>query len=128
MRPADVETALVAWLKDTRTPAVRVSTRIPNPRPSSFVRVRRIGGNLANPYQERVLMQIDCWGDTDQVAWDLAADVWQRMDYAIQEQVGVGTWVAQTGLSSPIPNSDPDSGQDRYIITANMVINLEEST
>jgi hypothetical protein len=120
-RPVDVESLLVAWLKRARD-GVSVSTKVPNPRPSEFVRVRRMGGTRRNLVQEQALIFIECWGPSDYAAFLLAQDVWAWMDALDGEP-----WCHSTGLASPLSNSDPDTGQDRYTFTANMLVNLTVS-
>ena len=118
VRPVDVESLLVAWLKPTRA-GLAVTTKIPNPRPAEFVRVRRMGGTRLNLVQENPLIYVECWGPSDYDAFLLAQDVWARMDALDGEP-----WCHSTGLASPLSNSDPDSGTDRYTFTANMVVNF----
>ena len=71
---ANVEAALVGYLATKVT--VPVSTRVPNPRPASFVRVQRTGGAGQNLVQERPVVLVECWAATDTAAWALAVKAW----------------------------------------------------
>ncbi len=119
----NVEAALVAWVS-VGLVGVRVSIGVDNPRPDRFVRVRRIGGTRLNLAEEAALVLVECWGSSALDAFTLAQAAWARMDESEGVSIADGVWVDSAGLSSPIANADPDSGQDRYQFTANMTIAL----
>ncbi|MFE7466348.1 hypothetical protein ACFU6R_19875 [Streptomyces sp. NPDC057499] len=52
---------------------VPVVSRVPSPRPTEFVRVRRIGGTQQTPVSDRPRLDIHCWGESESAAHDLAA-------------------------------------------------------
>lgn len=108
---------------------VPVSTKVPNPRPASFLRPYRIGGVRVNMAQERALFNIEAWGADGVAAFELAQLAWSLLDAADGEFLAPGVWLADgsSGLASPVSNDDPDSGQARYQFTANVTVNLEES-
>lgn len=69
-RFVDVEAMVIAFLRDRVT--VPVSTRIPNPRPTSFVRAWRNGGSATNRVLEAPQITIDAYGLSTVDASDLA--------------------------------------------------------
>lgn len=54
---------------------VATGTRVPNPRPTTFILARRLGGERVNPVQENVRILFECWAGTPAEADDLAANV-----------------------------------------------------
>ncbi|MFJ1640814.1 hypothetical protein [Streptomyces sp. NPDC088256] len=52
---------------------VPVVSRIPSPRPPSFVQVQRIGGTQQTVVSDRPRLDIHCWGESESAAHDLAA-------------------------------------------------------
>ena len=124
---ANVEAALVGYLA-TKV-AVPVSTRVPNPRPASFVRVQRTGGASQNLVQERPVVLVECWAATDTAAWALAAQAWGALS-------GRGSFVHNAvemslandeAVSSPVNYPDPSTSSARYQFTAELIVNLKES-
>ena len=127
MRPVDVEGGVVTYLAGKLS--VPVSTRVPAPRPESFVRVWLIGGTRANLAMATNLLQVECWAGSETAAQSLAADTWEALDAADGDFLAPGVWLAdgQGGLASPVNNSDPETGSPRYTFTANLTVTLEVS-
>lgn len=50
---------------------VPVVTRVPKERPSSFVRLVRVGGNRRNIITDRAMVTVECWGADIGTADDL---------------------------------------------------------
>lgn len=122
LRPGDVEAALVSLLSPL---GVHVSTRIPNPRPVSHVKVTRAGGNRVNLVIERPLLVLECWAGTSVEAFDLAARAWQVLDAAEGSTVA-GVTFGSMALASPINMPDPDTTSPRYQFTAQPFARLLE--
>lgn len=126
MRPVDVEAGFIAYLKPLLS--VPVSTRVPSTRPPSFLRLYKAGGSRVNLAQESAFVVFEAWGPDDVAAFTLAQQVWSALDAADGEFLAPGVWLAEgSGLSSPVENNDPQSGQSRYQFNATVVVNLEES-
>lgn len=66
----DVEAWAVEYLAAHLS--VPVSTRVPNPRPITFVAVRRDGGTAQSVVTETARLGIRCWAATDEDASDLS--------------------------------------------------------
>ena len=122
LRPGDVEAAFVSLLSPL---GVHVSTRIPNPRPVSHVKVTRAGGNRVNLVLERPLLVLECWAGTSVEAFDLAARAWQVLDAAEGSTVA-GVTFGSMSLASPINMPDPDTTSPRYQFTAQPFARLLE--
>lgn len=122
LRPGDVEAAFVSLLSPL---GVHVSTRIPNPRPVSHVKVTRAGGNRVNLVLERPLLVLECWAGTSVEAFDLAARAWQVLDMAEGSTVA-GVTFGSMSLASPINMPDPDTTSPRYQFTAQPFARLLE--
>jgi hypothetical protein len=67
----DIEGVLVTHLKPLV--GVSVSTRVPDPRPASFVRLRRVGGTRRDLVTDSALIVVECWAADSVAARDLGA-------------------------------------------------------
>lgn len=66
-----VTEAMVSWLSSM---GHRASTRVPADMPARFVTVERVGGRV-DSYVDVASMAVQCWGETDADAEELANDV-----------------------------------------------------
>lgn len=111
----DVEAALVAHLGGLL--AVPVSTKVPNPRPSEFVRLRRVGGTRRDLVTESALVVFECWADDTVAASDLGrltlAHVHEMPD--VEVAGAVIRRVVEVGGLQEYP--DPETGSPRYQFT-----------
>jgi hypothetical protein len=112
---ADAEAMVVAFLK--AHVAAPVSTRVPNPRPASFVRVWRNGGSASNRVLETPQFTVDAYGTSTVTASDLSAQCREAFfnDYTemplvrgVEEAVG------------PYSVPDTDAGAERYRFTVQL--------
>jgi hypothetical protein len=87
---------------------------IPNPRPSEFVVVERLGGPRAHFVQDQAQLAVDCWSTDDQAAHDFAQVVRARIHEMQGRDYNGGAVGRIDELSGPFRNPDPDSAQDRY--------------
>lgn len=116
----DVVAAIVPHLTDVLT--VPVSSRVPKPRPDSFVTVRETGGAGR---QEMVLyrasVQFFGWAQTDQAARELTSQTRTALlDMANVTFGGVQVFaVREVGAVGWFP--DPDSGQARFVGSVEMI-------
>ncbi len=69
----DVVRTIVDHLNDALTPPV--SSKTPNPRPTTFVTVRRTGGVMATRVSDGPQLTVECWAGSDISAFALAAEV-----------------------------------------------------
>lgn len=117
LAPPDVEKAFVAYLNAALTPSV--STRVPNPRPASFVRVQVIGGDTIGPALDAPRLLVECWGSDQGAAWTLARQAWALVSAARAAWVG-DVWVSGLTVSRPVNFPDPDTSSPRYQFTADL--------
>jgi hypothetical protein len=118
---ANVEASLVSLLSGPL--GTDVATKVPNPRPTTFVRVGRVGGASLNLVQERPLLLVECWGRTDYESWQLAAKAWQILSG--REPLIVGeVELSQRSLSTPVNYPDPATSSARYQFTVEATVNL----
>lgn len=128
LSPVDVEGVLVGYL-DALLP-VSVSTRVPNPRPQSFVQVTRTGGAAQNLVQERPVVLVECWAPKSTDAWALAAQAWTALQGRDPiEHGGVELSPASdTSISAPVNYPDPSTSSARYQFTAELIVNLAKGS
>lgn len=65
----DIEAALINYLEADL--AVLVATKVPNPRPSEFVRIARLGGNRRKMIMDQAMVGVWCWAETSVRASEL---------------------------------------------------------
>lgn len=108
----DATDLLVTYLDGELTE--HVGSRIPNPRPTTFVRVLRTGGPKRNLVTDQPQMTFESWGDDDAEAADLAQQV-RSLVNALPGQIVDGVPVYRVDeLSGPANLPDPLSSQSRY--------------
>lgn len=108
----DIEALLVAHLHDALD--VPVSTQIPNPRPSSFVRVLRTGGPRQGLVTDEAQVTVEAWHDDSVQASDLAQQTRARLNVLAGQQLDGHQIHRVREMSGPGNLPDPTSGQARY--------------
>jgi len=110
---ADVQQVLVEYLRPLIDPAP-IGVRVPNPRPITFVQVRRIGG-VADRLIDRTQVDVLAWAETDPDAHDLVMQI--RRHVALMPGVRSGVRVVDVNeFAGPIPAPD-ESNQPRWLVT-----------
>ncbi|OUD02569.1 hypothetical protein [Streptomyces swartbergensis] len=90
---------------------VRVGTRVPNPRPDEFVRLKRIGGARLDVVTDRPRLDVHCWGADDERAHDLT-QITRALLLAIPGWHGAAAYdVAEVGGPNELP--DPETSSPR---------------
>jgi hypothetical protein len=123
--PADPEAVAVAFLRAQLTArgqsSTGVSTRVPNPRPASLVRVLLAGNRRTRPLDSHLLV-FDCWAATAPAASDLARLVAGLIE-AMPGETVAGSYVYEAELvGGPVNLPDPDSSSPRYSVTARLML------
>lgn len=121
LAPVDVEAALVSAL------ASPVSTRVPNPRPASFTRVTRTGGDQRNLVQSDVQVLVECWGPDEASAFGRARSAWAVLWASRGSFLAPGVWVSRAELTEPVNFPDPDTASPRYQFVARLTTGLSEA-
>lgn len=109
MRFPDSEAMVVTFLRSHVT--VPVSTKVPSPRPDTFVRIWRNGGSASNRVLESPQFTVDCYGLSTVQASELAADCREAFLHKSSEMTLVRGVTETVG-----PYSVPDTAaeQERY--------------
>lgn len=94
-----------------------VHARVPNPRPSTFVRVERTGGPAGNLVSDGATIVVESWATTEADAHDLAQLCRRALRQATATVVGGVTVYRVTEVSGPGRLPDPESDQARYTQT-----------
>lgn len=121
----DVEAAIITHYRTALTlvsegefAGIEVSTTIPDPRPSEFVRVNRIGGQRRNLVTDEATVIVEAWALSGPRASRLA-ELTRAHLYAAGEDQSLGGarcyWVQEFAGHGSLP--DPDSGHIRYSAT-----------
>lgn len=97
--------------------AVPVRGKVPNPRPASFVTVRRTGGVKQNVVMDEATLAVECWAATDEAAHDLAQIARAALHAARGTVVGSVTLGRVSEVSGPGLLPDPLSDHSRYTQT-----------
>lgn len=121
---ANVESVVIKLLDADTEITVDVSSRIPNPRPASFIRVTRTGGTEANMVQERAVLLVECWGGTQQQAWDLVAAAYRVLQGRDPLEFN-GIELGSRSCSSPVNYPDPSTTSPRYQFQLETTVNLK---
>ena len=108
----DIEALLLAVLK----PLGRVSTKIPNPRPATFIRVSSAGGS-GDRFIDDASMLVEAWAPDTVAASQLARDARNLLN---ESQFDVISGWQLYGIDCAYPVFFPDEVSDRYQFLANV--------
>lgn len=109
--------AAVAFLRAqyaAHSETAEVRSKIPNPRPAKFTRVRLMGGTRSSVVRYAPMLTFECWAADDIAAESLGIltealiNAWPDIDSACTNVVEVGGLIYQP---------DPDTNVDRYVFT-----------
>ena len=114
----DVETLLVTALNAALTEPI--STRVPNPRPSAFVRLYRSGGTRRALTIDDATIVVEAWADTEPAAAALAQNA--RAQIHALDTLGAYTALKTGEYAAPANLPDPASGQARYTATYQVLV------
>lgn len=119
---ADAATVLCTRLRAALTgigETATVHANVPDPRPSRFVHLHRVGGPRRDPVTDAPLMAFDAWAQTDSDAALLA----EKVRSLVGSMRGGSPAIHRTAeASGPIPLPDPESTQPRYTFTAEIAV------
>lgn len=109
----DIEELLVGWVP-TVVADVPVSTEIPNPRPSKFIRLIRTGGPRQGLVTDQPQVTFECWADRSTAASALAGELRPHV-FALGGRRIDGHVIRRVQeFSGPANLPDKTSGQSRY--------------
>lgn len=121
----DANGLLIAYLTPLRAP-VPVVSRVPDPRPSQLIQVRRVGGGALWPVRDSARLDIWAWAPDDKTAMDLAlavrADIWKL---AGTQLLGVPCYRVQEFLA-PRLDDDPVTNSPRAWATYSLDVRASD--
>lgn len=92
-------------------PGVRIATRVPNPRPASWLRIMRTGGPRESRFVDRPQITLEGWGPDENTAGQLLEDARAWLNAAGGRIFGVEE------IGGPANLPDPTTAQIRYTMT-----------
>lgn len=111
----DAEALAVSWLAPKV--GVRVATKIPNPRPETFIRVVRVGGTIRDLIIDSPMLVFECWAP-DEIAASSLARVARAHVFSMAQEIVSGSWVyAVRDIAGPQSFPDPVTDTPRYQFT-----------
>jgi len=116
----DVEALVVAYL-ESRVEA-RVATRVPDPRPSTFVRVTRVGGGRRDLVTDLPMVLVEAWAPDGPAAQHLG-QLCRDAVFDLEQTSHGGAWVrnvSEIGGLQAFP--DPLTDNPRYQFTVQLQI------
>lgn len=114
----DVEAVAVAFLKPPVAP-VKVGTKTPNPRPTSFVKVYRSGGAAVNRVLENAQLTVEGEAPTQEAAFELTSKCREHFlhRYTLMTLVRGASEVGGLYFAP-----DPDTNIPRYRFTVGLMV------
>lgn len=114
-------TDVVCRLLDPVLP-VPVRSKVPNPRPDSFVTIRRTGGPRKDLVTDNAQITVEAWAETEEEAHDLAQVARAHIGAASGSVVAGVAIYRVTEQAGPGILPDPVSDQPRYSQTFNIAL------
>lgn len=107
-------------LKSAGKPVLVVS-RVPNPRPPTFVRVQRVGGMRQTTVSDRPRLDIHCWAESESAAHDLAALTRALLGALPGVRDGVTVYrVTEVGGPMWLPDSETSAPRFAFAVEVHM--------
>jgi hypothetical protein len=115
----DVEGLVINYLNSVLADT-EVSTLVPDPRPTRFVRVSRVGGNKVRLNAESAMVTFQCWEEDTIKAAELA-QLARAYVNALEGLFLNGVWIYRViEVGGPAYNPDPTTGDARYQFTVSI--------
>lgn len=95
---------------------VAVGVKVPNPRPDSFVLVKREGGGRQDKHRDNPGIGVFSWAETEDKAYNLAAKVSDIM-LSLEYMSGVAEVVEETLTTAPDPKDESPRWYGSYSLT-----------
>lgn len=114
----DVETAVVAWLKNGMgSLADKVGTKVPATMPARMVKVSLTGGSRRDVATDVAQATVECWGP-DEPTTSLMARTAQGLMFSAAGMTAGTVFVRKVETVGGVQNfPDPDTNKPRYIFT-----------
>ncbi|WP_341258218.1 hypothetical protein [Gordonia malaquae] len=95
--------------------AVPVSTKVPSPRPSQFIRIVRVGG-ARDRSVDHALIVVECWAPNSVTAEQDALAVDEILRMSPNGGPFAGGWISRWDCNSIADNPDPETPQARFTV------------
>jgi len=107
--------------------AVDIASRIPDPRPATWLQVRRVGGPQLRPVRDQPRIDVFAWAPTDPEAWTLA-ELARRSIHALQATTLLGPMCYRVDeFLGPRQFDDPLTGSPRVWATYSLTIRADDA-
>ncbi|MGV9364523.1 hypothetical protein [Amycolatopsis sp. NPDC003731] len=119
----DAEDLLVDYLTAEfaeRAITATAHTKVPNPRPTKFVLVPRVGGVRRNIVVDAPTIGFEVWADRDKAASDLAQITRALVNGMAGRRIGGVQCYRVEELAGPTNFPDGVSAQSRYVFTTTL--------
>lgn len=128
VRLPDTEALVAAYLADQLTERygeqygeVEVATRVPNPRPTPFVRVFRTGGPARNRVLDEAQITVQTWAATTAQAAELITTCRDLLLNAAHRDA-IALLRRTEDVSGTYYDPDPDATDARYTVTVRLAV------
>lgn len=121
--PAPAVAVAVKLLNDRVAPPV--SSKVPNPRPATFVRVSRAGGGMSNIVTDRPWLIFECWAPTEAEAEMLANLVGAHLKAAQFETINGAKLLGWSEAGRASFNDPAVPSQSRWQVTGTLGISAQ---
>jgi len=121
---------IVALLRTYLLPlvgGVPVASRVPDPRTTRWLQIRRVGGTQQRPVRDQPRVDALAWDDDDPGAWALA-EVVRRSIHALAGTTLLGPVVYRVEETlGPRQSDDPLTGSPRVIATYSISVRADDA-
>lgn len=94
--------------------AVPVASRVPDPRPTRWIQVRKVGGAELRPVRDVARIDVFCCNDTGDAASDADAQIVRGELHALAKTSTLGIVCYRVDeVMAPRPSDDPLTGKSR---------------
>lgn len=106
---------------------VPIASRVPNPRPPTWLQLRRIGGPQLLPVRDQPRIDAFAWAPTEPEAWALAEQV-RRNIHALAGTTLLGPVVYRVQeFLGPRQLDDPETSTPRYLATYTLDVRADDA-
>jgi hypothetical protein len=120
----DATRLVIDYLTPIVAPA-EVHSRVPAPRPATFVQIRRVGGTVLWPVRDQPRLAITAWAPTETAAHDLLMAA-RRAIWELKNAVTLGVSCYQVEeFSGPASATDDQSGDPRWQLVVALTLRAE---
>lgn len=126
----DVTALAIAWAETiTGLTSEQVAGDIPDPIPTDFLQVRRMGGPAKPPARDMPLMHFGSWADEGQAAMTRLEVIRAALWKLPEDSTAFGVTVYEVADSAgPTSTSDPNTGREFAFTRVSLTIRADDLT